>query len=58
VTVPPESIALRFLIDSTLLAHDGRCMDEQDDRDAVAKALVEVLIEYLGPAQQQTTQST
>jgi hydroxymethylpyrimidine/phosphomethylpyrimidine kinase len=39
--------ALRVLVDSVLVAHEGRSLDEPEDRDAVTEMLVEVVSEYL-----------
>ncbi len=44
---PFDINALRVLVDSVLVAHDGRSLDEPEVRNAVTEMLVEVLSEYL-----------
>lgn len=46
----PDLNALRVLIDRILAAHDGCCLDDPNDRIAVAEAVMAVLVEYLGIA--------
>jgi hypothetical protein len=42
-----EANAIRMLIDSVLMAHDGSCLDNQEERQTLATAINEVLTEYL-----------